>query len=1072
MFRRSHPASKLSNTELKKLEHLYLMVDNCTLDMQRGQDTASRLADAINGYPNATMVYEVMRRIRKCFKSGNAQVVLRALDLTDVLMQSCGSHARREVASDKFLKQIGKLCRVTKTRLDPSWVTVSERAQELVAGWAEASQRMVGSGNKFTQMYENLRRDGVPFRGGSGDSASARGGYAAAAGAGGRFRSAGGSVLRPGDEGYDEEADLAAAIFASSISATGGAGGAGAAGARGGGAGGLPAASGDGSELLSMVPPTIEALMDIMEGSKDLTELLDNDVVEDVVDQTRGLVEQVIKKVEELNVAGNPDEKDMDRYLKAHDDLQTVLRVYDAVMDGNEPLPLSRGAAGTAVRGTGEATAAAEAAFAAAAAAASNGNAGGGAYSSDDESVENGVGGKGARAKGAGASGGKNSPPKGNLLDLEENAPLETGMTGEGAGGMLVAYAGGGQFMASNTNSVGGVSGVSGVGGLGFDSSSSGPQGSATASASDTGAVYGSNQFGSNQFGSNQFGSNNFGSSNFSSGGGMGDGSSGFAPADPFASFGGGAPSSAAPNAPGAPSEPAPRPRSGSFPPVGLPDNQASSIVSVTTSNPANRGAAGARQQQGQQQGPSTTDFGSWMSTRGGYGGAGDPFAPSPPSSSGYSNGLLGGPGRHKLFSVRESPSFASSNGGGGTDGGSVVNPSPSLSSAAGGGSNPFEMTSPRTAAPAHPMMQGGGGGGGGARAGAGAGGGAGFSSPQDLGAGGGVGVAGAAPGAIDPADPFSLVANGVGGGGIGAGALVPSQQQPQPPPQQQQQQQRMLPLSTSFASGSTNRNRSFSEYSATSSQGPPPPPQQQQQQQQPQQQPQEQGGNWWQPQQGPPQQQHQQQQHQQQVIDPFAPAVGPAAAAAASDPFAAQAPTGPAPTVSGHSRGSVGSGSFDSGRGRTSTGGASGDFGAAFGQALVVAGAGGGAAAGGGPAASGERKYNPFDEPSAAVYAGAQQQAVPQQAQQQQQWQPYPQQQQMVAQQQQQQQQQQQPILPQQQQQQFPQAPFQQAPQLQGYGGEPQQQFQPQQEFQPQQQQQQQQQPPPQGDGAGRHYV
>ena len=34
---------------------------------------------------------------------------------------------------------------VTKTRLDPSWQTVSERAQELVAGWAEASQRMVSS---------------------------------------------------------------------------------------------------------------------------------------------------------------------------------------------------------------------------------------------------------------------------------------------------------------------------------------------------------------------------------------------------------------------------------------------------------------------------------------------------------------------------------------------------------------------------------------------------------------------------------------------------------------------------------------------------------------------------------------------------------------------------------------------------------------------------------------------------------------------------------------------------------------------------------------------------------------
>lgn len=57
-------------------------------------------------------VYEVMRRIRKCFKSSNTQVILRALDLTDTLMQSCGSHARKEVSSDKFLKLIGKLCKV------------------------------------------------------------------------------------------------------------------------------------------------------------------------------------------------------------------------------------------------------------------------------------------------------------------------------------------------------------------------------------------------------------------------------------------------------------------------------------------------------------------------------------------------------------------------------------------------------------------------------------------------------------------------------------------------------------------------------------------------------------------------------------------------------------------------------------------------------------------------------------------------------------------------------------------------------------------------------------------------
>lgn len=56
----------------------------------------------------------------------------------------------------------------------------------------------------------------------------------------------------------------------------------------------FPSEDGD---LLSMVPPTIEALMDIMESSRDLSELLGNDAAPDVVDQTRGLVEQVIKKV-------------------------------------------------------------------------------------------------------------------------------------------------------------------------------------------------------------------------------------------------------------------------------------------------------------------------------------------------------------------------------------------------------------------------------------------------------------------------------------------------------------------------------------------------------------------------------------------------------------------------------------------------------------------------------------------------------------------------------------------------------------------------------------------------------
>ena len=38
---------------------------------------------------------------------------------------------------------------ITKTRLDPAWQTVAERAQELIAGWAEASERMVSERGSF-----------------------------------------------------------------------------------------------------------------------------------------------------------------------------------------------------------------------------------------------------------------------------------------------------------------------------------------------------------------------------------------------------------------------------------------------------------------------------------------------------------------------------------------------------------------------------------------------------------------------------------------------------------------------------------------------------------------------------------------------------------------------------------------------------------------------------------------------------------------------------------------------------------------------------------------------------------
>lgn len=52
------PAQPLPFAIRSSLEQLFLMVDSCTVDMGGGsQDsaTARQLADAINGYPNATM---------------------------------------------------------------------------------------------------------------------------------------------------------------------------------------------------------------------------------------------------------------------------------------------------------------------------------------------------------------------------------------------------------------------------------------------------------------------------------------------------------------------------------------------------------------------------------------------------------------------------------------------------------------------------------------------------------------------------------------------------------------------------------------------------------------------------------------------------------------------------------------------------------------------------------------------------------------------------------------------------------------------------------------------------------
>lgn len=103
--------------------------------------------------------------------------------------------------------------------------------------------QQVGPGNKFTQTYTSLRRDGVEFRG---SSSGGRGGRSRdvrrVEGRYGGKPAASRRVLQPGDKGYDEEVDLAAAIYESSLglsaeegggnSGIGGGGGGAAAGTR------------------------------------------------------------------------------------------------------------------------------------------------------------------------------------------------------------------------------------------------------------------------------------------------------------------------------------------------------------------------------------------------------------------------------------------------------------------------------------------------------------------------------------------------------------------------------------------------------------------------------------------------------------------------------------------------------------------------------------------------------------------------------------------------------------------------------------------------------------------------
>lgn len=195
-----------------------------------------------------------------------------------------------------------------------------------------------------------------------------------------------------------------------------------------------------------------------------------------------------------MESGGNPDERDMDRYLKAHDDLQTVLRIYESVMDGKTSLPLRRpgldagdanreeegGLSGVDLGGSDvlglESTE-------------DNGN----DLLNDEDRKSKAGSVRGSRRRSRGGrprtrSGTDNtrhaSPAKGNLLDLEENEPLEMGLDA-GGGGILVPYTGG-VFQANTT-------------GTGADSASSAAFGSESGSnfQSETGAVYGSSNGGS-----------------------------------------------------------------------------------------------------------------------------------------------------------------------------------------------------------------------------------------------------------------------------------------------------------------------------------------------------------------------------------------------------------------------------------------------------------------------------------------------------------------------------------------------------------------------------------------------
>ncbi|CAM9834608.1 unnamed protein product, partial [Chrysoparadoxa australica] len=345
MFRRSgQPQSKLSTVEMRKLEHLWSLVDRTTSEAcLRGDELNQQIAEELVLYPNQTIVYEVIRKIRKKFKSNSPIVMLRALDVAGCLMLTGESSIRREVGSEKFVKWMGKLCKIQRTRTDPQFRGVAHRAQDLIQLWAEESSG--GSKSAFRAAYEGLKADGVVFKDAHGERHEEY--VSIPIGHAGPSSAMGGAAVHP-DAGYNEDVAVAAAIESSLNYSRAGQS------TRE----SPPLSPPDQPSLLSMVPPSVEALMDIIEASSSLAELHDSPILPDVLGQCRELRRSAISRVERM--AGSDREEETAQFLKAHDDLDAVLSYYDRVMSGEDQLPMAGGAGSGGAGGGHRSTAAVE----------------------------------------------------------------------------------------------------------------------------------------------------------------------------------------------------------------------------------------------------------------------------------------------------------------------------------------------------------------------------------------------------------------------------------------------------------------------------------------------------------------------------------------------------------------------------------------------------------------------------------------------------------------------------------------------------------------------------------------